>query len=93
MEKDIQNYSPTVMFRGTTCIIDNLTRLKLQGAINVRKQTEFRTVVSEVSFFVGNPVYCIMKKKGTVHTKNVSFQFFKIYPIWNIIYYLRRVSH
>ena len=45
------------MFRGTTCIIDNLARLKLQGPINVRRQTEFRTVVSEVSFFVGYPGY------------------------------------
>ena len=49
MEEDIQNYLPTVMFRGTPCILTpqkNAEHYNFYSKVNLRK-----------SFFVDN-VYC-----------------------------------
>ena len=47
MEEDIQNYSPTVMFRGTPCVY-KFEKCEL---------VYFRTIVSKLSSSVFNSVY------------------------------------
>ena len=54
MEEDIQNYLPTVMFRGTPCRIKDLTR-KLSSVTKstkkVLKKINFETIFYNVKHF------------------------------------------
>ena len=54
MEEDIENYSPTVMFRGTPCINAYFTEFQSKG-----EKSYFYKILSSISYPIKNFLYLL----------------------------------